>query len=180
MSKLQFLSGLGLSSLALVLATSCDGSRGTEPGMAGHDHPVAAADPSTVRYESDLANKVRSAMARYHSKDEASDAGYELASPCVQHPSAGGMGFHWVNGPDVDPVFDPMHPEAVLYGPNGKLIAVEYIVIDAGQARPAFDGHLFDIGGAPIPVSHWTLHVWLYQQNPSGLFNAWNPTVVCP
>jgi hypothetical protein len=89
------------------------------------------------------------------------------------------MGFHWVNGGEVDPVFDPMNPEAVLYGPNGKLVAVEYIVINTGQAAPTFDGQPFDVGGAPLPVAHWTLHVWLYQQNPSGLFFAWNPTIVC-
>lgn len=180
MTKVRLLSWFGASSLAILLAASCDGSRGTEPSIAGHNHSATAVpDPSTARYDSDLANKVRVAMSRYHSKDEATAGGYALASPCISNPPTGGMGFHWVNGSLVDPTFDPMNPEAVLYGPNGKLVAIEYIVINVGQPRPSFDGHPFDINGAPIPVPHWTLHVWLWQENPSGLFFMWNPTIVC-
>ena len=176
-SPARLISRVSIASMAVLFAASCDSTRETDP-MAGHNHPVG--NPSAVRFDSDLANKLRSATAKYHSKAEAAEAGYELASPCVAHPTAGGMGFHWVAGGRVDPVYDPMNPEAVLYGPNGKLVAVEFIVINAGQQAPTFDGHPFDVGGAPIPVPHWTLHVWLYQANPSGLFNAWNPTIVCP
>ncbi|HEX6942179.1 MAG TPA: hypothetical protein VF128_04590, partial [Gemmatimonadaceae bacterium] len=91
---------------------------------------------------------------------------------------------HWVNQNLVDPVFDPLNPEVVLYAPdrngNLKLVAVEYIVINTGQARPAFDGQLFDVGGTPIPAAHWSLHVWLGQPNPSGTFAPFNPNVDCP
>ncbi len=179
MSAASLISRMSLSAAAVLFAASCDGSKGTEPSMAGHNHPVVS-DPSAVRFDSDLANQLRRSTSKYHSKAEAGGAGYEVASPCVQHPTAGGMGFHWVRGSSVDPNFDPMNPEAVLYGPDGKLIAVEFIVINVGQPAPTFDGQAFDVGGAPIPVAHWTLHVWLFQQNPSGLFNAWNPTVACP
>ena len=89
------------------------------------------------------------------------------------------MGYHWVNGPLVDPTFDPLKPEAMLYDEHKHLIAVEYIVINVGQPAPTFDGQPFDVGGAPLPVAHWTLHVWLFKKNPNGLFNPWNPDVVC-
>jgi hypothetical protein len=45
---------------------------------------------------------------------------------------------------------------------------------------PYFDGHLFDIGGTPVRLPHWSLHVWVHQDNPSGVFNPWNPSIVCP
>jgi hypothetical protein len=94
------------------------------------------------------------------------------------------MGFHWVNETIVDPVFDPMQPEALVYAPDkhGKqrLVAVEYIVINVGQPAPVFDGQPFDVGGTPVPVPHWSLHVWAFENNPSGLFFPWNPTITCP
>lgn len=99
-------------------------------------------------------------------------------------PGLGGMGFHRVNSGLVDPAFDPLAPEAVLCepGPTGqlRLVAVEYIVIDVGQPAPTFAGQPFDGGGAPIPVAHWTLHVWVHKDNPAGLFAPFNPDVVCP
>lgn len=146
--------------------------------MAGHNHSIVA--PSFVKYNSPLATQVKGATARFNSQVQASKAGYAVASPCVSNPAAGGMGFHWVNGALVDPVFDPMNPEAVLYDASGKLLAVEYIVIDVGQPAPTFGDQPFDVGGAPIPGPHWTLHVWLFEENSNGLFNPWNPAVVCP
>ena len=93
------------------------------------------------------------------------------------------MGVYWLRESLVDPLFDPLHPETLLFapGPNGKpkLVAVEYIVIDVGQPAPRFGGQAFDIGGAPPPVPHWSLHVWLWEDNPSGLFAAFNPDVSC-
>lgn len=160
----------------VVAATSCEGTQPTDMTHV-HDHSASAV-PSSVRFDSQLASRVRTATARFHSKVQAAAAGYAQASPCVASP-AGGMGYHWVNGDLVDPVFDPVNPEAVLYGPDGKLIAVEYIVINIGQPAPTFGEQAFDVGGSPVPVAHWTLHVWLYEGNSSGLFSAWNPAVIC-
>lgn len=130
-----------------------------------------------------LVKAVQIATARFHSTRQASKAGYAEASPCVAAPGLGGMGFHWVNDGLVDPEFQPLRPEAVLYAPdrhgNLKLVAVEYIVIDVGQPAPTFAGHPFDVGGTPVPVPHWSLHVWLHKENPAGLFTPFNPTVTC-
>ena len=89
------------------------------------------------------------------------------------------MGFHWVNQALVDPVFQPGKAEALLYDMQGKLVAVEYIVIDVRQPRPSFNGQLFDIGGTPVPVPHYSLHAWLHLENPSGMFTPFNPNVSC-
>lgn len=131
-----------------------------------------------------MVKSLHSATARYHSTVQSTKAGYVESSPCIAAPGLGGMGFHWVNQNMVDPVFDPTTPEAVLYAPdgNGKLkkVAVEFIVINVGQPAPMFGDYPFDVGGAPIPVPHWTLHVWVDQDNPSGVFAPFNPTVSCP
>ena len=133
--------------------------------------------------QQDLLKALRQETARFHSVTQALKAGYESTPDCVAVPGLGGMGFHWVNAALVDPLFDPLRPEALLYAPkpNGglRLVAVEYIVINAGQARPSFGGQLFDVGGAPIPVPHWTLHVWFWEDNPSAMFAPFNPAVSC-
>lgn len=144
--------------------------------------PIASANKS-MSSMSDLLKSVRNSTSRFHSTQQAITAGYEPSNQCVSVPGVGGMGYHWVNPTLVDPVFDPLHPEAVLYapGPGGKLrlVAVEYIVINTGQTAPMFGTQAFTVGGTPVPVPHWSLHVWLYEENPSGIFAAFNPNVSC-
>lgn len=135
--------------------------------------------------ESSLLKSIRQATQRFHSTQQAIMAGYEADEHCVSVPGLGGMGYHWVNPSLVDPVFDPLKPEALLYapGPGGqlRLIGLEYIVINAGQPAPVFGGEQpFDVGGTPIPAPHWSLHLWLYEHNPSGMFAPFNPNVSCP
>ena len=163
------------------LMAACD-KPSTEPVF---DH--AAAHPQMAVTSagdlSGLAKTVRQSAMRFHSTTQATRAGYSVASGCVAVPGLGGMGYHWVNQQLVDPVFDPLKPEAVLYapGPNGQMqfVAVEYIVINVGQPAPTFDGQPFNVGGTPVPVAHWSLHVWVNRENPNGLFTPFNPDVSC-
>lgn len=162
------------------------------PSEVSHESMHEAAQASAAESKnagesaetSKLITQLHAATARYHSTQQATKAGYAVASPCVAHPTLGGMGYHWVNQAMVDPVFDPMNPEAVLYAPDAqgkmKKVAVEFLVINVGQPRPYFGDHPFDINGSPIPVPHWSLHVWVDQENPAGVFTPFNPTVVCP
>ena len=150
---------------------------------AGPESPTAVA-PAAGVFANDpggndaLLQAVRQATSRFNSTAQAAAAGYAETHECVPR-----MGFHWANMSLVDPVFDPTKPEVLLYapGPNGKpkLVAVEYVVIDVGQPRPTFNGHPFDIGGTPAPVPHWSLHVWLYANNPDGQLTAFNPNMAC-
>jgi hypothetical protein len=157
-----------------------------DPQALAHEHEQEAIAFSKVGAGQldGLAKQVRQVTSRFNSRTQATQAGYAEASPCVAAPGLGGMGFHWVNGGIVDPVFEPLQPEAVLYAPtpNGKLelVAVEYIVINVGQPAPTFDGQPFDVGGTPVPVPHWSLHVWAHKENPNGLFTPFNPSVTCP
>ncbi|HEY0678537.1 MAG TPA: hypothetical protein VGD17_09635 [Chitinophagaceae bacterium] len=131
-----------------------------------------------------LLQAVREATARFHSTNQAIRAGYVPDDHCVSVPGLGGMGYHWANPTLVDAVFDPLKPEVVLYatGPGGnlRLVAVEYIVVNTGQAAPTFAGQPFNVGGTPLPIPHWSLHVWLYETNPSGIFIPFNPNISCP
>ena len=145
----------------------------------------AASSSSDRMLQTDLQKAVHSANARYHSTTQAIKAGYVPDTHCVSHPILGGMGYHWVNQTLIDPVFDPLTPEVLLYatGSDGKLklVAVEYLVMDAGQAIPMFDNKVFDDrSGAPITAHHWSLHAWLYEHNPAGMFKPFNPNVTCP
>lgn len=175
------------ATLALALfAAACEGTSPAplEP-TAG---PEASAHARSA--QDDLLRSVRQATARFHSTTQAVRAGYAADyDHCVAVPGLGGMGYHWANPALVDGVFDPAKPEVMLYarGPEGgfRLVAVEYIVLAPageeldGAARPHFGEQPFDIGGTPTPVPHWSLHVWLYQDNPSGMFAPFNPTVSC-
>jgi hypothetical protein len=170
--------------LALFLLASCNEERTTTAPVANlHDHHAVAAASPIGGAGNALLKQVHSVSARFNSTKQAEKAGYEADPFCVASP-AGGMGHHWLNASLVDPVFEPLNPEVILYAPDKhgkmKLVAVEYIVIDVGQPAPTFDGQPFDVGGTPVPVDHWSLHDWLGEPNPAGLFTPFNPNITCP
>ncbi len=175
---------LAMAILIAILA-GCDQSIAAPEMM---DSVVAERGAATaLDAHGDLIKAVRGATARYNSTVQAVRAGYVADDHCVFDEDEGGMGFHWVNGPLIDPVFDPLEPEVLLYEPGSgnepRLIGVEYIVIDVGQPHPHFGDHPFDVGGVPpleaAGVPHYSLHVWVHKDNPSGMFEKYNPTVSC-
>jgi hypothetical protein len=100
------------------------------------------------------------------------------------------MGIHYANGALLDGIIDPATPEALVYEPesNGKLrlVAVEYIVTVGAWGpgpAPSLFGHEFELIQEPnrygLP-DFYELHAWLWKHNPSGMFEDWNPRVVCP
>jgi hypothetical protein len=150
---------------------------------------TAAASPS------DELQAVKAATARYHSFEQAQAAGYTIAGePCVAGPGLAAMGIHAVNPALMgDPAINPMQPEILLYLPdaNGRLelIGVEYFKVDADQNlatdadRPSIFGQPFDgpmPGHNPTMPIHYDLHVWLWADNPAGLFAPFNPSLSCP
>ena len=172
----------------LVAATAlgvvaCEQSTSTAPSSLHAGHATAAISTTGAEHAG-LVTAVRAATARFNSTTLAAKAGYVEEDICVAAPGLGGMGYHWPNPSLVDGVFEPTKPEVMLYAPDKqgrlKLVAVEYLVVNTGQTRPTFNGQAFDVGGAPLPVPHWTLHVWLYETNASGLFAPFNPGVACP
>jgi hypothetical protein len=137
--------------------------------------------------QSDLA-KLRDATAQFHRTEAAQEAGYDLVEGldhCFDNPGVGGMGFHYINTDILDTTVDPLQPEAMVYapGPNGKLQigAVEFIVpAEAWDAEhdnlPFAYGQDFHLNEA---LGVYVLHAWIWKNNPSGMFEDWNPKVSC-
>ena len=169
--------------VGILSAVACDQSTSTAPVDLHGEHAIGAMSATGTEHAG-LVAAVRAATARFHSTGQAERAGYLPDQHCVEVPVLGGMGHHWVNPSLVDGVFEPTKPEASLYAPDKqgrmRLIAVEYIVRNTGQTAPTFSGQAFDVGGSPLPSPHWTLHVWLYDSNSSGLFAPFNPGIDCP
>jgi hypothetical protein len=155
---------------------------------------------------SDVFDLIRAAVAtaRFHSLNQADRAGYaQPPAPaplheCISNGAQGAMGFHFIKGSLLDTTVNPTEPEALVYAPDkhGKLhlAALEYVVFqDAWNAAhpgtmPELFGQMFmPVDAAPghngntvfdIPP-FFMLHVWIWNSNPSGLFNPWNPSVSC-
>lgn len=142
---------------------------------------------------------VRAATARFQDVNKAIAAGYaQPPAPAPLHEcissfdGTGAMGFHFINGSLLDTKLDPRKPEVLVYAPDrrGKLhlVALEYVVfqgpwMDAhGSKMPTLFHQMFMATGDPnryeIPA-FFSLHVWLYKHNPSGLFAPFNPAVSC-
>jgi hypothetical protein len=168
--------------VATLLSSACSEPPAAPLHQHEPQHQLAPAAAVAGGPLSDALKQIRQQTARFHSTQEAIAAGYVPTDHCVESP-AGGMGMHWPNPNLIDPFFDPGQPEVMLYEPSPdgqpKLVAVEYIVLDIGQARPELDGYPFDVRGTPIPLPHWSLHVWLYRDNPNGIFTPFNPMVSC-
>lgn len=131
--------------------------------------------------------QLRSATEQFKSLDVAQAAGYNAVwglNHC--NPSLGGAGYQYVNVGLIDTIVDPLHPEAMIYvpGPNGtlQLGAVEYIVpVAAWNAThsaewPRLMDEQFSLNSS---LGVYILHIWVWKENPSGIFEFWNPNVSC-
>ncbi|WP_373493469.1 hypothetical protein [Aquiflexum sp.] len=147
---------------------------------------------------------IRAATAKYHRLSSAEADKYVLDPHCVEVPNLGGMGHHAVNMSRIGPFVNPAEPGVLVYEPmkNGgfRLGAVEYLVpagpwhADPKNVGPPmlgnqpFDDHtemttnekgepVNAKGGPPFP--HYQLHVWLWTNNPKGIYTPFNPNVSC-
>ncbi|WP_371546874.1 hypothetical protein OG266_18130 [Streptomyces sp. NBC_00554] len=153
---------------ALALATAL--SLAAAPAHAADEHPDVWTE----------LNDTYTATGAYAYEPFGIKAGYARTETCASS-AAGGMGYHYLNKEYLNSL-DPATPAALLYetGAYGKrkLVAVEWVVEDTGQAKPPT---LFgkDLDNTVLP-GFYTLHAWIYKPNPSGLFEPWNPKVKCP
>ncbi len=175
------------TALALPIALSSAAPAADLAPPDGHHHgDDAPASP--------LVNKVRSATRRYLDINVALGEGWVQATPCVSGPSEGAMGVHFLK-PDRlhDGMLKAEEPELLIYEPQRggsyRLVGVEYLVLASEWAgrnppgsAPSVDGHLANFVGEPnryaLPA-FYELHVWAWEENPSGSFSDWNPRVSC-
>jgi hypothetical protein len=189
---------LALAACAVAAVAACadvtSPAAGT-PAAASVSPDHASGDDAALSAEARRAlAATRAATARYHDDAVAIADGYAPMGGCVENPvpGVGGMGVHYVNVPLLlNPSLDPERPEVLVYEPqqNGRmrLVAVEWMVFAAqypGGAPSVFGQRLE--GGPPLPggpdgalVPTYALHAWTWRHNPSGMLNAWNPTVSC-
>jgi hypothetical protein len=136
--------------------------------------------------------ELREVTARFQNLDAARAAGYETQiTPCWAHHSAGAMGYHYGKVDLLDAEIDLLEPEVVMYEPlaggHMRLVGMEYIVPLEAWAGAGHD--LDDPADVPellgqqytrhsfLPI--FKLHIWLWRQNPAGVFADWNPNVTC-
>ena len=155
------------------------------PNTETAQHHVPATDNALVKV-------VREATERFHDVAVAEAEGYHLLFGCVSGPDSGAMGLHYVNLALVgDGELDPAKPEIVIYEPtrNGRLrlVGADYLVFaeawdkkDVGT--PQLMGQLLHLFESPnrfgLPA-FYTLHVWAWKENPTGMFVNWHSKISC-
>lgn len=144
---------------------------------------------------------VKAALDKYKDPIAAVRDGYFSTVGCVDFPSGGtehgameykpgAMGVHFINMQLVGPKLDSTKPQVLLYEPVGdKLVltgAEWFVPTEVSKTPPTVLGHQLMgpmEGHAPImpaELHHWDLHVWLYKNNPNGMFSPTNSAVHCP
>lgn len=157
---------------------------------ASHSHPAAepmASGPSATTDDAatqrDL-ERVRAATQKYRDIAAARADGFPSGTPrCLSHPTAGVMGYHYVDQRRVDDKLELERPEILLYArdTDGKdhLTAIEYVIPLSRWTRsepPRIFGQTLKRSEA---LKLWYLHVWAWEENPVGLFADYNPRVKC-
>jgi hypothetical protein len=172
--------------LAMFAAACGGGGKDSSPGSSGA--PAATATPDVAP----LLAQVRRATEKYQDVQAAVADGYIQASPCEQTAS-GAMGAHYLKQALFDNQIEIDKPEALLYLPEAggrlTLIGVEYAKTDADQVlqtmddRPTLFGRPFEgpmLGHVAGMPTHYDLHVWVWKDNPNGMFAQYNPSLRCP
>ena len=173
--------GSTLLALALTLAPGCQ----TEPAATGPGHTTEAPADSA---DADLTSAAL-ANAAFQDVEAAEAAGYASTMGdlgCFENADSGGMGLHYLKQELMDAALNINTPEALVYelDANGEvagLVAHEYIVPFDAWTVPdpptLFGRDLHRHTTLPL----WVLHAWIWKDNPSGMFEDYNPMVrLCP
>ena len=129
-------------------------------------------DPQTV---SEL-QQAKISTAKYNDFDQAIADGYVDINVIVPE-----MGYHYLKMDNLNATFEYDKPEILVYNKeeNGrmKLVALEYAVpISLSPNAPSGftgDNDHWSVYQGVL----WTLHAWVWEYNPNGVFNATNPLI---
>ncbi len=153
-------------------------------------------------------NAVRAALDKYKDPIVAVRDGYFSTVACIDFPTGakehvgggmdhmtmdykpGAMGVHFLNMALVGPKLDSTKPQVLLYEPVGdKLVltgAEWFVPTQVSKTPPTIFGHELQgpmeghVPVMPAELHHWDLHVWLWKNNPNGMFSPTNSAVKCP
>src|SRR5215471_1729146 len=124
--------------------------------------------------------QVRAATARYRDAKNAFKDNYVDIN--LKLPN---MGYHFLKAEQVTPVFDLRKPPILVYNKKEdgsfELLAVEYAIpIDPQHpdiAPEGFTGNDDVWNFNTLNTGWWTLHAWIWKNNPDGVFMPMNPDV---
>jgi hypothetical protein len=172
---------------AAALFTACSDDRGLAP-----DRPIApSAGPETssvTEHDRQVQHAVRTlrrVTARYHNLELAKKDGFVLLHECEEIPGEGPIGTVYVNFDRLldGGGIDPESPEALIYEPqkNGppELVGAEFAIAFTDWTLPTPPKFLGNAFQAENDVGAFGLHVWIWRNNPNGLFAETNPSVSC-
>jgi hypothetical protein len=157
--------------------------------------PLTAAATASTGHQVAVA---QAATKQFTHPPAAKKAGYGLLKDahgiaCIAMKGMGAMGVHYADATRVDSKIQLRHPEALVYRftRNGhlRLSALEYLVLrkdwrkNHPTGRPRLFGDRFNFTPAGnrfgLPA-YFSLHAWVWYDNPAGRFTMWNPRVHCP
>ena len=182
-----------VSLFAVLVLTGCSPtSLGAQASVLATATSPHQATPTKKSEASGLVKVVRESTERFRDVSVAEAEGYVLQFGCVTGADAGAMGLHYVNASIVgDGELDATRPEIVIYEPmpDGRLrlIGADYLVVaEAWHAKhtetPQLMGQLLHLFESPnrfgLPA-FYTLHVWAWKENPTGMFVNWHSKVSC-
>jgi hypothetical protein len=177
---------IGYSAIGVLVLT------GISPRLHAREQETAVTRHHTHESASGLVRVVREATERFRDVAAAEAEGYQLLFGCVSGPDSGAMGLHYVNlGLVGDGELDPAKPEIVIYEPTRsgrpKLVGADYLVFaeawdKKGVGTPQLMGQLLHLFESPnrfgLPA-FYTLHVWAWKENPTGMFVNWHSRISC-
>jgi hypothetical protein len=141
---------------------------------AGHNHVLS---PNTEPLPLTELARARRAATRYHRVEEALKDGYVDINVVLPN-----MGRHFLKQSLLDATFNAEQPEVLVYteepGGHLSLVAAEYAVpLPLTRTPPeGFPGSA-DQWFADQGFQLWTLHAWIFRENPDGMFNPTNRRV---
>jgi hypothetical protein len=171
----------------------------TAPSAAQAQAKQAGAPMAAAKLSPELV-ATRAALEKYQNPLAAVRDGYFSTVACIDFPKGavdgpveyppGAMGVHFLNPANIGPTLDPAKPQVLIYEPVGgklKLVAAEWLmpVAVAGGKAPSILGQKLvgPMNGhepiMPAELTHYDLHVWLWKDNPKGVFTSTNAAVKC-
>lgn len=169
---------------SITFALACGGRPAIDTDASGASPATGIRMAESAEALDSDVGRIRAATAAFKSLDEAVAAGYARnAGSCMDNLPLGAMGFHHQNASLLDDRIELERPEILVYErlPDGeyRLNGVEYIIpLSAWTSDdpPTVMGQ--ELKRAPR-LGIWYRHVWVWRDNPSGLFADWNPLVKC-
>jgi hypothetical protein len=127
---------------------------------------------------------LRRVTARYQDLNVAIADGFVLLHPCEERPDEGPVGTVYVHMDRLlDGVIDPESPDALIYEPKKhgrhKLVGVEFAMPYALWNEPTPPQFLGETFQPEDEFGVYALHIWIWRNNPEGLFAESNPHVTC-